>query len=91
MNIFPGIITRNSPYDLHCDNSRKKLCDALAVSSIVTNCTGVDNSHQKCLGLQEFKEFLEEFQDEFKEDKEIMKLMHVSNVANHCKVGPDNF
>ena len=43
--VYAGILTRNSVHDsLPTDTTRKRLCDALAVASIVANSTGVDTS-----------------------------------------------
>jgi predicted house-cleaning noncanonical NTP pyrophosphatase (MazG superfamily) len=73
-----GVITRNSLYELSLDNiQRHKICDAIAVASIVTNCAGVESIQNRCLGLKEFKEFLEDYQDQHLHDEEIVHLIQV--------------
>lgn len=75
---LPGIITRNSAYDLTKDNQqRRKICDALAVASIVANCAGVESNQNRCLGQREFREFLEDYQEEHLEDEDIIELIQV--------------
>ena len=76
--IILGVITRNSDADFGPENSRKILCDSLAVASIVSNCTGRDtsNNKQKCLGIEEFKEFLE-FQEVTPTEEELMQIVQV--------------
>ena len=77
--LYIGIITRNSAYDLTKDNQqRRKICDALAVASIVANCAGVESNQNRCLGLREFREFLEDYQEEHLEDEDIIELIQVS-------------
>ena len=76
---FTGLLTRNSAYELSQEACAKRatLCDALAVSSIVANCTGVDTSKSKCLGLQELQEFLSDYQEEDLTENQIMELIMV--------------
>lgn len=70
------LITRNNTFDLSQDNvHRHKICDALAVSSIISNCAGVESTTDRCLGLQEFREFLRDYQDEQLPDHEILELI----------------
>ncbi|PVD29971.1 hypothetical protein C0Q70_09232 [Pomacea canaliculata] len=71
-----NLITRNNTFDLSQDNvHRHKICDALAVSSIISNCAGVESTTDRCLGLQEFREFLRDYQDEQLPDHEILELI----------------
>ena len=76
--VILGVITRNSDADFGPENSRKILCDSLAVASIVSNCTGRDtsNNKQKCLGIEELKEFLE-FQEVTPTEEELMQIVQV--------------
>ena len=79
-----GILTRNGTYDLHHSNDssylqRRKICDAIAVSSIFENCAGVDTAQNRYLGLKEFREFLEDYQEEHLDDQDIIALIQVSN------------
>ncbi|XP_052101647.1 uncharacterized protein LOC127735503 isoform X2 [Mytilus californianus] len=70
------VITRNSLYELSQDNvQRHKICDAIAVASIGPNCAGVESTQNRCLSLKEFKEFLEEYQDQHLHDEEIIHLI----------------
>ena len=76
------ILTRNTTYDLSHSNDpaflqRRKICDAIAVASIFENCAGVDTSQNKCLSLKEFREFLEDYQEEHLDDSEIVALVRV--------------
>lgn len=72
----PGLITRNNALDTSQDNKhRHKICDAIAVSSIISNCAGVETTADRCLGLQEFREFLRDYQDEHLEDNEVLELI----------------
>lgn len=73
-----GLITRNSVLDLSLDPHRKQLCDALAVASIVANSTGLDMSKQKCLGLQELQEFLEDHQEEDVNEQDLIHIIQVN-------------
>ncbi|XP_060069522.1 uncharacterized protein LOC132549598 [Ylistrum balloti] len=70
------IITRNNALDLTKDSQqRRKICDAIAVASIVANCAGVDTSQNRCIGLKEFREFLGDHQEEYLDDEEIIELI----------------
>ncbi|KAK3593089.1 hypothetical protein CHS0354_038127 [Potamilus streckersoni] len=74
-------LTRNNMFDLTHSNDnqylqRRKICDAIATSSIFENCAGVDTVQSKCLGLVEFREFLEDYQEEHLDDNEIVALIH---------------
>ena len=80
---YSDILTRNTTYDLSHSNDpsflqRRKICDAIAVASIFENCAGVDTSQNKCLSLKEFREFLEDYQEEHLDDSEIVSLVRVS-------------
>ena len=63
MVIPPGLITRNNTFDISQDNKhRHKISDVIAVSSIISNCAGVESATDRCLGLQEFRQFLRDYQ-----------------------------
>ncbi|CAL1528797.1 unnamed protein product, partial [Lymnaea stagnalis] len=71
-----GSITRITPQDLKFDSQqRHKICDALAVSSIISNCAGVDTSHSSYLTPNEIHEFLVKFQVEHLDQEEIAELV----------------
>ena len=70
------VLTRNNPIDFCKDNDqRRMICDALANASIVSNCSGVDTSQSRCLRLKEFREFLEDHQEEHLHDEDIVELI----------------
>ena len=77
--LFAGLITRNGNLDMSADSNRRKLCDALAVASIVSNSAGLYSGKQKCLGIQELREFLEGFQEQSMAETDIMEIIHVSS------------
>jgi hypothetical protein len=72
------IVTRNTSLDQGIDPKLKKICDAIAVAIIVTNCAGVETSKCQYIGLPEFRQFLHEYQEEVYNDHEICKLIQVS-------------
>ncbi|XP_071091113.1 1-phosphatidylinositol 4,5-bisphosphate phosphodiesterase epsilon-1-like [Haliotis cracherodii] len=70
------VITRNNALDLTQDNQqRRTICDVLAVSSIISNFAGVETTPTKCMGLREFRQFLEDYQEEAYDDDEIIELI----------------
>ncbi|CAG5127270.1 unnamed protein product, partial [Candidula unifasciata] len=69
-------ITRITPQDLKLESQqRHKICDALAVSSIISNCAGVDTSHSSYLTPLEIHDFLVNFQEEHLDQEEIAELV----------------
>ncbi|GIY69208.1 hypothetical protein CDAR_370871 [Caerostris darwini] len=70
-----GLLTRNTPFDFMDNTQHKKICDALAAASIVTNCAGVDTSKTLVLGVEEFQRFLEEQQGERRSEQEVISLI----------------
>lgn len=70
-------MTRNTPFDFVDNSQRKKICDALATASIVSNCAGVDTSQTLILGIEEFQRFLKEHQGETKTSQEVVALIQV--------------
>lgn len=77
-----GILTRNGAYDLQHSKDlsylqRRKICDAIAASSIFENCAGVETAQNRCLGFKEFREFLEDYQEEHLDDQDIIALIQV--------------
>ena len=85
MLLFSAVwLTRNSENDLSqkCDN--RKLCDVIATSSIIYNCAGMSTSaatRQKCVGVAELKDFLEDYQEEKPAAQDdIMMLIQVRSV-----------
>lgn len=82
---FSDILTRNTTYDLnhstdHSYVQRRIICDAIAVGSMVENSAGRDTSQNRCLGLKEFREFLEDYQEEHLDDADIISLIRVCHI-----------
>ena len=63
--------------DIAFNSQRKKLCDALAVSSIVQNSAGLDTSGKRWVGVAEMQEFMEEHQEEVMTPEQILRLIQV--------------
>lgn len=72
-----GLLTRNTPFDYTDNTQRKRICDAIAAASIVSNCAGVDTSRTSVLGIDEFQRFLIEHQGENKTKEEVAALIQV--------------
>ncbi|XP_023223275.1 1-phosphatidylinositol 4,5-bisphosphate phosphodiesterase epsilon-1-like isoform X2 [Centruroides sculpturatus] len=70
-----GLLTRNTPFDFYENNQKKKICDAIAAASIVSNCAGVDTSKTLVLGVQEFQSFLYTNQGERVSEKQLISLI----------------
>ncbi|XP_073996296.1 uncharacterized protein isoform X2 [Rhodnius prolixus] len=75
-----GLLTRNSSADLlDYKNTpamqKKKIFDAIATSSIVTNCAGVDTSKSQVIMLNNFAKFLETKQLEQHTEEEVKELI----------------
>ncbi|KAK7070497.1 1-phosphatidylinositol 4,5-bisphosphate phosphodiesterase epsilon-1, partial [Halocaridina rubra] len=73
-----GLLTRNTSLDLlvfrnNCQ--KKKIFDAIAAASIVTNCAGVDSSRSQVITMIELRKFLEEVQGEERSDDELRVLL----------------
>lgn len=74
-NKMLGLLSRNTPFDYHSNNQRKKICDAIAAASIVTNCTGVDTSKVMVMGIVEFQNFLATNQGENLSHEQVAALI----------------
>ncbi|XP_022238999.1 1-phosphatidylinositol 4,5-bisphosphate phosphodiesterase epsilon-1-like [Limulus polyphemus] len=70
-----GLLTRNTPFDLHVNSQRKKSCDAIAAASIVSNCAGLESSQVMVIGLREFQSFLAHHQGEELSDLDVAALI----------------
>ncbi|XP_064077346.1 1-phosphatidylinositol 4,5-bisphosphate phosphodiesterase epsilon-1-like isoform X2 [Macrobrachium nipponense] len=73
-----GLLTRNTSLDLlvfrnNCQ--KKKIFDAIAAASIVTNCAGVESSKSQVITMIELRRFLEEQQGEERTDEELKLLL----------------
>ncbi|ESO98394.1 hypothetical protein LOTGIDRAFT_114718, partial [Lottia gigantea] len=96
---FPDVITRNSSQDLSGPENveRHKICDAIAVSSIMSNCAGVESSssQNRCMGWREFREFIYDYQEEELDDNEIIELIQChepdSTLRDRCCLSFEGF
>ncbi|KAH9518382.1 1-phosphatidylinositol 4,5-bisphosphate phosphodiesterase epsilon-1, partial [Bulinus truncatus] len=89
-------ICRITPQDLGLDSQqRHKICDALAVSSIISNCAGVDTSHSSYLSPSEIHDFLVNFQEEHLDLEEIAELVRKfepdPSMRNRCFMSFEGF
>lgn len=80
---FLGLLTRNSSFELEESKSssaiqKKKIYDAIATASIISNSAGVDTSRSQIITLSNFSKFLETKQFERMTEAEVIKLIHVS-------------
>jgi phosphatidylinositol phospholipase C epsilon len=84
VNVFDlGLLTRNSSVDLFeykssANLQKKKIFDAIAAASIVSNCAGVDTSKSQVITLPTFVKFLETRQMEQHSEDEVKALIQVS-------------
>jgi phosphatidylinositol phospholipase C epsilon len=77
-------LTRNSSLDLFeykssANLQKKKIFDAIASASIVSNCAGVDTSKSQVITLATFAKFLETRQMEQHTEDEVKALIQVSD------------
>ena len=84
--MISGLLTRNGVLDEHSSATCKKICNSLAVASIVANGAECGTS-KKCLGILEFKEFLADYQETSLSDEEIMQLIQVLFGYWDCTLG----
>ncbi|XP_046688497.1 uncharacterized protein LOC124374291 isoform X3 [Homalodisca vitripennis] len=75
-----GLLTRNSSADLMeykntPGQQKKKIFDAIAASSIISNCAGVDTSKSQVITLPNFVKFLETKQMEHRTEEEVKELI----------------
>lgn len=57
---------------------KKKIFDAIAASSIISNCAGVDTSKSQVITLANFMNFLETKQMEHRTEDEVKELIQVT-------------
>ena len=60
---------------------KKKIFDAIATSSIVTNCAGVDTSKSQVITLNNFAKFLETKQLELHTEEEVKDLIQACTIC----------
>ncbi|KAG8224032.1 hypothetical protein J437_LFUL001109 [Ladona fulva] len=81
-----GLLTRNSSLDLATEDNfkggpglaalkKKKIFDAIAAASIVSNCAGIDTSRSQVITLATFTKFLETRQMEHHTEEEVKSLI----------------
>lgn len=58
-------------------NSQKKTFDAIAASSIFTNCAGIDTNNSQVITLSTFTKFLETRQMEVWSEEDVKALINV--------------
>lgn len=83
MIFFLGLLTRNSSFELEESKSssgvqKKKIFDAIATASIISNSAGIDTSRSQIITLSNFSKFLESKQFEKLSEAEVIALIHVS-------------
>ncbi|XP_077501808.1 uncharacterized protein LOC144112865 isoform X2 [Amblyomma americanum] len=69
-----GLLTRSSRFE-YVDPEQKKICDAIATASIVSNCAGVDSSKRLVLECADFRKFLATRQKEDLTEEEVIRLI----------------
>lgn len=77
-----GLLTRNNSIDCNeyktsSNLQKKQIFDAVAASSIVNNCSGVETSKSQVITLATFTKFLESRQQEKLSDENIKALIKV--------------
>lgn len=73
-----GLLTRNSSLDLElteAKSAQKKIFDAIAASSILSNCAGIDTSNTQVITVSTLKKYLEARQMEIKTEEEIKVII----------------
>ncbi|KAG1665244.1 1-phosphatidylinositol 4,5-bisphosphate phosphodiesterase epsilon-1 [Nymphon striatum] len=70
-------LTRNTSCDFDRMNNRKRICDAIAAASIVSNSTGIDTSANLSIKAKTFQSFLSQYQNEKLSLEEIFDLIHI--------------
>lgn len=78
-----GLLTRNNSIDCNeyktsSNLQKKQIFDAVAASSIVDNCSGVETSKSQVITLATFTKFLESRQQEKLSDENIKTLIKVN-------------
>lgn len=82
--LFAGLLTRNSSFELEESKSsssiqKKKIFDAIATASIISNSAGIDTSRSQIITLSNFSKFLETKQLERLSEAEVIALIRVSS------------
>lgn len=74
-----GLLTRNSSLDTEFTDAQcaqKKCFDAIAASSILNNCAGVDTADMQVITYSTLQKFLETRQMEAKSDEEVKQIIN---------------
>lgn len=87
-----GLLTRNHHKDMEgmvSNNAQKKIYDAIAASSIFTNCAGIDTNNTQIITLSTFTKFLESRQSEVWMENDVKSLIQRHEPdsmlrAQHC-------
>lgn len=73
-----GLLTRNSSLDLEfteAKSAQKKIFDAIAASSILANCAGIDTSNTQVITVSTLRKYLEARQMEVKSEDEVIAII----------------
>uniref|UniRef100_A0A1B0CFK7 Phosphoinositide phospholipase C n=2 Tax=Lutzomyia longipalpis TaxID=7200 RepID=A0A1B0CFK7_LUTLO len=73
-----GLLTRNSSLDLEfteAKSAQKKIFDAIAASSILANCAGIDTSNTQVITVSTLRKYLEARQMEVKTEDEVIAII----------------
>lgn len=76
-----GLLTRNSSLDTEFTDAQcaqKKIFNAIAASSILANCAGIDTSSTQVITCSTLRKFLEARQMEIKSEEEVRSIIKVS-------------
>lgn len=80
---FVGLLTRNSSLDTEFTDAQcaqKKIFDAIAASSILNNCAGIDTSSTQVITVSTLKKFLETRQMETRTEDEVRVIIKVCKI-----------
>lgn len=79
--MLSGLLTRNSSLDTEFTDAQcaqKKCFDAIAASSILNNCAGVDTADMQVITYPTLQKFLESRQMESKSEEEVKAIIKVN-------------
>lgn len=81
-----GLLTRNSSLDTEFTDAQcaqKKIFNAIAASSILANCAGIDTSSTQVITCSTLRKFLEARQMEIKSEEEVRSIIKVKLLRSH--------
>lgn len=74
--------------DAQC--AQKKIFDAIAASSILSNCAGIDACGMQVITSSTLRKFLEARQMETKNEEEVRSIINVSLTISNLKIHINN-